>query len=577
MSNSFTSVLGPALIACVLSPWVAAQSTARVSVSTGGVQGNATSYGPSLSADGRYVAFESTASNLVAGDTNGFLDVFVHDRFTGATTIASLGSGGAQGNQHSYECSISGNGRYVAFKSQATNFAAGDTNGGTDIFVRDMQTNTLVCASVTPSGAVGDNGCELPWISANGRYVAFDSDATNLVPGDTNGKTDIFVRDLQTNTTTLVSVDSNGVQGDDGSFIPSLSADGRYVAFSSYATNLVANDNNFQIDTFVHDRQTGTTLRVSVDATGSESNGYSYFPALSGDGRFVAFYCAGDNLVPNDTNFADDIFVKDLTTGAIERVSVDSNGNEGDDSCDGPSMSYDGRYVAFFSYATNLVASDTNGALDAFLHDRVTGTTTMIDVDTGGIQGNSDGENPSISDDGRFIAFDSDASNLVAGDTNGSFDVFVRDQGAGAPSAYCTAGTTSSGCVPSISGTGTPSASAGSGFTIAVGAVEGAKQGILFYGLDNTGFTPTPWGASSSYLCVKAPTQRTGAQNSGGSFGACNGTLSLDWNAYIASNAGALGNPFTSGQTVYAQGWFRDPPSPKTTNLSNALQFSVGP
>jgi hypothetical protein len=143
---------------------------------------------------------------------------------------------------------------------------------------------------------------------------------------------------------------------------------------------------------------------------------------------------------------------------------------------------------------------------------------------------------------------------------------------------YCTAGTSSSGCVPSISATGIASASSGSGFTVAVGSVEGLKQGILFYGVNNTGFAPTPWTAgSSSYLCVKHPTQRTLTQNSGGSFGQCDGSLALDWNAYIASHSSALGSPFAAGQHVFAQGWLRDPPSPKTTMLSNALEFVVAP
>ena len=144
-------------------------------------------------------------------------------------------------------------------------------------------------------------------------------------------------------------------------------------------------------------------------------------------------------------------------------------------------------------------------------------------------------------------------------------------------SAYCTAGTTTNNCVPSIAGTGTPSASSGSGFTISVSDVEGQKTGIVFYGVDNSGFTSSPWGQSTSFLCVKPPTQRTPAQSSGGTFNQCDGALALDWNAFIAANPSALGAPFAAGQHVYAQGWFRDPPSPKHTLLSNALDFIVGP
>jgi hypothetical protein len=181
-----------------------------------------------------------------------------------------------------------------------------------------------------------------------------------------------------------------------------------------------------------------------------------------------------------------------------------------------------------------------------------------------------------VSADGRFIAFAGPATNLVPGDTNASWDVFLRDLGP-VTSVFCSAGTTTNGCAASISGVGTPSASSGSGFTIAVAAVEGQKQGIVFYGVDNSGFAPLPWGTSSSFLCVKQPTQRTPPQSSGGALNACNGAIALDWNAFVAANPSALGQPFTAGQHVFAQAWFRDPPSPKTTHLSNALEFVVQP
>ena len=552
-------------------------STTLVSVSSGGVQANATSYGPAISGDGRYIAFESSASNLVASDTNGFLDVFVRDRQTSTTSLVSLSSGGMQGNHHSYECSLSGDGRYVAFKSQATNVVANDTNGVSDIFVRDRQNSTTVRVSVDSSGIEGNNGCEQAAISADGRYVAFASDASNLVAGDTNASEDVFVHDLVSGATTRASLNTGGVAGNDASLIPAISGDGRYVAFGSYATNLVPGDGNGTIDIFVRDRQTGTTTRVSVDSAGVESNDYSYYPALSSDGRYVAFLCAASNLVVNDANFADDVFVHDRQTGATTRVSVDSSGTEGDDSCDVPAISPDGRFVGFASYATNLVANDTNDLLDVFVHDRVTAVTTRASVSTSGAEGNSDSLDPAFSADGRFVAFDSDASNFVAGDTNGTYDIWARDEGLPAAMSYCTAGTTTNGCTPAISWAGTPSATSGSGFTITVNAVEGQKQGILFYGIDNTGFTPQPWGMSTSLLCVKPPTQRTPSQNSGGTINQCNGVFAIDWNAFIAANSGALGNPFTTGQTVFAQAWFRDPPSPKSTMLSNALQFAVGP
>jgi Tol biopolymer transport system component len=215
-------------------------------------------------------------------------------------------------------------------------------------------------------------------ISADGRFVAFTSFATNLVPGDTNRRDDVFVRDRLTGTTELVSVDSAGNQGNRDSGSPAISADGRFVAFHSVATNLVPGDTGNMTDVFVRDRLTGTTQRVSVDSAGTEGNGASVEPAISGDGRFVAFYSFATNLVPGDTNGDGDVFVHDRQTGTTERVSVDSAGNQGSAISDGfrkVSISADGRVVAFVSVATNLVPGDTNGGSDAFVHDRQTGIT----------------------------------------------------------------------------------------------------------------------------------------------------------------------------------------------------------
>src|SRR5207249_1268748 len=213
-----------------------------------------------------------------------------------------------------------------------------------------------------------------PALSADGRFVAFGSDATNLVAGDTNGTTDVFVHDRQTGTTERVSVASGGGtqgNGKSGGFFafPALSADGRFVAFQSDATNLVAGDTNGTTDVFVHDRQTATTERVSV-------NGFSAGPALSADGRFVAFHSTGSNLVAGDTNGATDVFVHDRQTGTTERVSGASDGTQGNDASAGPALSADGRLVAFHSSATNLVAGDANRAYDVFVHDRAVSTTT---------------------------------------------------------------------------------------------------------------------------------------------------------------------------------------------------------
>jgi Tol biopolymer transport system component len=364
-------------------------TTERVSVDSAGVQGNQPSdFGTSISADGRYVAFDSSASNLVPGDTNYTIDVFVHDRQTGATTRASVDSGGSEADAGALEAVISGDGRHVAFRSAATNLVPGDTNADADIFVHDRQTGATVRVSVDSAGVQGNQDSFGPAISGDGRFVAFESNATNLVAGDTNGKSDIFVHDRDTDedgifdeagqvSTTRVSVDSGGVQGNDRSHEAAISADGRFVAFVSFATNLVAADTNGYRDVFVHDRQTGATTRVSVDTTGVEGNDESVFPAISADGRFVAFESVASNLVPGDTNGRDDIFVHDRQTGATTRVSVDSVGVEANDGSGAVTISADGRHAAFFSWASNLVPGDTNGHADTFVHDRGTESVTV--------------------------------------------------------------------------------------------------------------------------------------------------------------------------------------------------------
>ncbi|MDO8282301.1 MAG: CFI-box-CTERM domain-containing protein [Thermodesulfovibrionia bacterium] len=416
--------------------------TTRVSIDSAGVQGNSHSWYPSISADGRYVAFESEASNLVAGDTNGLNDVFVHDRFTGETSRVSIDSSGAQGNNISGTPSISADGRYAAFISDASNLIAGDTNGFTDVFVHDRTTGQTTRVSIDSSGVQGNNESWWPSISADGRYVAFESDATNLVAGDTNGFTDVFVHDRTTGQTTRVSIDSSGVQGNRYSWSPSISADGRYVAFESDATYLVAGDTNGTLDVFVHDRTTGLTTRVSIDSSGAQSNRFSWSTSISADGRYIAINSDATNLVAGDTNGFADVFVHDRTTGQTTRVSIDSSGTQGNSHSWFPYISSDGRYVAFGSDADNLVEGDTNGFTDILVHDRTTGQTSRVSIDSSGAQGNSFSWSYSISADGRYIAINSDATNLVAEDTNGSADIFVHDflgetPGSGGGSSGC--------------------------------------------------------------------------------------------------------------------------------------------
>lgn len=407
-------------------------TTTRVSVASDGTQGNASCTGqPSISADGRYVAFSSESNNLVSDDTNGKWDVFVHDRQTNETTRVSVASDGTQGNGiSSGSPSISADGRYVAFISSASNLVNDDTNDTFDVFVHDRQTKETTRVSVASDGTQA-NGSSLgqPSISDDGRYVAFYSVADNIVSGDTNGYADVFVHDRQTNESTRVSVASDGTQGNGDPSDPSISADGRFVAFNSAANNLLIGDNNGTRDIFVHDRQTNETTRVSVASDGTQGNGDSTGqPSISDDGRYVAFGSGSNNLVINDTNGQWDIFVHDRQTNETTLVSMASDGTQGNNSSHGdPSISDDGRFVAFLSFASNLVSDDTNGNYDVFVHDRQTGKTTRVSEASDGTPGNYRSIDPAISEDGHYIAFTSDANNLVTGDTNGTTDIFVHE------------------------------------------------------------------------------------------------------------------------------------------------------
>jgi Tol biopolymer transport system component len=406
-----------------------AHPTTRASVATSGLQANGRSAGPAISASGRYVAFASEGTSLVAGDTNGAQDVFVRDRITGATTRVSISTSGRQANDASFgPATISADGRYVAFSSIASNLVAGDTNGATDVFVRDRVRGTTTLVSAATSGASAGGG--EPAISADGRYVAFISSANNLVAGDVGDFQDVFVRDLISRTTTRVSVATGGTQANGDSFGPAaISANGRYIAFGSSATNLVAGATS---GVFVRDRVGRTTTLVSVATGGAKASGAQ--PAISADGRYVAFASIASNLVAGDTNGIVDVFVRDRFARATTRVNIstlraqtahtDIDTTREDSTA--PAISADGRYVAFLSGAGNLVARDTNAAGDAFVHDRVAGTTTRVSVATAGTQANQRSTDPAISADGRYVTFSSDASNLVAGDTNGTADVFVR-------------------------------------------------------------------------------------------------------------------------------------------------------
>jgi Tol biopolymer transport system component len=560
-----------------------APTTERVSVASSGAEGDGQTFGTlSVSVGGRYVAFCSTATNLIPGGTNSLGQIYVRDRLSGTTEIVSVSSTGVQGDNGSHSPSISSDGRFIAFESASSNLDPLVLSAG-NVFVHDRATGATAMLDVTPAGVQGNGGAQYPTISADGRYVAFVGSASNLVAGDTNAFRDAFVRDRATGSTTRVNVSSGGVEanGDSAATGVFISADGRFVAFSSQATNLVPGDTNGYIDGFVHDRQTGTTERVSVDSSGGQGNQKSAYGGvfLSADGRYSTFTTFATNLVPGDTNGYLDVLVHDRLSGTTERVNLAQDGSQANRASGtfAISISGDGRYVTFDSQAYNLVAG-TSGLSDVYLRDRLTGTTELVSVDAAGMPVSGHSNIASISGDGRFVAFQSSSATLVPGDTNAVADDFIRDRGVPSPTVYCTSGTTSNGCVASIAASANPSVSSAHACMLTVSSVEGQKSGLLFYGIDNAGFTPAAWApGSASFFCVKAPTQRAAIQNSGGTVHLCNGSLVLDWNAYQSAHPLALGNPWSQGDHVYVQSWFRDPLAVKSTNLSNAIEMTYVP
>ena len=399
----------------------------RISIASDGAQGNGDSDYSAVSDDGRYAAFDSFASNLVPGDSTPGRDIFVHDRQTGEITLVSINSDSVQANDESYFPAISGDGRYVVFTSFATNLVSGDTNGKRDIFLHDRQTGATERVSVASDGTQGNNFSSDPAVSNDGRYVVFSSWASNLVPNDSNLSQDIFIHDCQTGVTERISIASDGTQTNGNALGPAITPDGRYVVFYSAASNLAHGDTNNEWDIFVHDRQTSVTERISVASDGTQANGASLASDISENGRYVVFESLASNLVVGDTNIYNDIFVHDRQTGATERVSVASDGTQANNDSYSPVITTDGRYIAFASYASNLVPGDSNNHLDVFIHDCQTSTTERVSVASDGTQANGFSNEPAITGDGRFVTFTSYASNLAPGDTNGFADIFVKD------------------------------------------------------------------------------------------------------------------------------------------------------
>ena len=392
----------------------------------------------SLSGDGRFLAFVSGAV-LLPGDTNGVADVFVYDRTNCVLEVASLSSAGVAADAPSSSPTISADGRYVAFVTSSA-LAPDDTNAAADAFVRDRQTGITERVSLTTSGGQSETGVTAAKISGNGMVVAFVSAAADLVPGDTNGLPDLFVRDRVAGTTERVSIASTGAEGTlvpfpfPGIMAFALADNGERLAFATIMKGLVPDDTNDDVDVFVRDRQTGATSRASVASDGTQADGGSWDVSISGDGRIVAFESGASNLVPDDNNALWEVFVRDLDASTTTRLTTVNEGGEPDSDYWRPVVSSTGRYVAFLSSASNLVAGDNNGVTDVFVQDRQTTITRRVSTSEFGIEANDYSFLYDISDDGQFVGFTSSATNLVDEDANAAIDAFsTRWAGLSAP------------------------------------------------------------------------------------------------------------------------------------------------
>ena len=561
--------LSVALVA--LSGFAHAQESFLVSASQTYQSPNSASTRPGVSADGRYVAFSSSATNLVAGDTNGLSDVFWRDRYFGTTRRVSVTSAGVEGNGASDGAALSADGRFVVFRSDASNLTPGDGNARADIFVYDTQSGAIELVSLTSAGGGANESSADPHVSADGRFVVFVSAASNLVPGDSNGLPDVFLRDRQLGVTTLVSEPSSGGAANGASYRPRISADGQWIAFPTDAANLTNGDVNGVRDIVVYEVASGLHFPVSANPAYVVGNDSSTECDIDSTGDFVAFSSLATNLVGGDSNFTQDVFRWRRSTGAILRASVSSSGQQTTLQSLHPSISASGLQVAFASYGANLVVGDTNGVADVFLRTFPGATTVRLSVSTAGAQANGDCLHPALSGDGLTTCFQSNASNLYFDDSNNTLDIIgVGDRCPGAVT-YCTAKVNSSGCTPTVCSSGSPTKTGPDDFYVHAYRVLNQKAGMMFWG-----FAPTAAPFFGGTRCVEYPVQRAPLLDSAGATSGvdCSGVYRFHF-----SQSYMQGWSLAAGQQMCAQFWSRDPfiAPPNNVGLTDAVQFVILP
>jgi uncharacterized repeat protein (TIGR01451 family) len=407
-----------------------------VSATSLGVKGNgeSTPGTHTVSADGTKVIFTTYSTNLLASDTDTLRDVYVKDVTTGALTLASVSESGAKGNDESFAASISDDGTLVAFDSNATNLDPADTEYLTDVYVKNLDSGDLSVVSTSDDGVKGNGTSGNGILSGNGKTIVFNSAATNLDPADTTSLFDVYLKNLTTGDVVLVSTNDSGVKGNGESFSAIPSADGSKVAFISTATNLDPADTDSLMDVYVKDLATGNITLATTNDSGVKGNAEVRFTwaALSADGTAVAFETTSTNLDPNDRDSISDVYVKNLATGDLQLASVNANGVKGNLISEYPSLSADGTMVAFQSLASNLDPIDRNNP-DIYVKNLTTGDLVLASTnDAGTRSGNETSFFPSLTPDGNRVVFGSRAGNFDPADPlRDSIDVYLKDLSAG--------------------------------------------------------------------------------------------------------------------------------------------------
>jgi len=537
-----------------------------------------------LSADGRFVVFRSSASNLPGSSPGTGPQLYLLDRSTGALEHVSQSTGGAAAlhpptftDAELLPGEVSQDGRFVLFQAAAANLVANDTNvqppagPGVDVFLRDRLTGTTVTPNRLPDGTTGAFRSANGRMSVDGRWVVFVT-SNSHASVDTNGRPDAYLFDRLTGFSVLASTTVSGAPAGEV-MTADISDDGRFVAFDAYSSNVVPGDTSPGQDVFVRDMQTGAVERISINSLGVEAEGGAAYARISADGRFVLFLSLAANLA-GEPLLGPDLFVRDRWSSSTTLASVRANGSPIDASLTPPyDLSADGRFVLFTSLDSSILPGDVGSKNDVFLRDLLTAQTTLVSVSVSGGFTGAESFAGSLSADGRHAVFSSRASTLTSPSIqNGVEDVFVRSCTWSAPTTYCVTQQNSLGCLPAIGFSGAPSASSGAGFDVNLARAINNRSGLLFYGSQGSTLFPL----SGGFACVQPPTRRTALQHSGGSPPPddCTGAFRFDFNAHVASGVDPA---LVAGANVWCQYWSRDGASPSGSSLSDALWFSIGP